>query len=93
MFSEVQCNVIVSWFTLTSSRCFLGPTPDSMSNWGDPTVPADRMTSFIAYTFLVLPPFPPCLTRTPMARFHRSKMMRSTWLLEDTARLEEDWDD
>ena len=33
------------------SRCCLGPTPDSSKMWGDPTAPADRITSFLAFTW------------------------------------------
>ena len=36
--------------TLCCSRCFLGPMPESWRMCGDPTTPADRITSCVTFT-------------------------------------------
>lgn len=52
--------------TLSLSISFLGPTPESIRSWGDPTAPLDIITSFRAFTVNFRPP----LTKdTPVADF------------------------
>ena len=41
--------------TLTLSRCFLGPTPDSCRMYGEPTAPAEMITSLRALTCSLRP--------------------------------------
>lgn len=57
--------VTLETITFKLSRCFLGPTPDSMSICGEPTAPADRIISLLALTMYFLPFF---ITSTPSAR-------------------------
>ena len=52
-------------FTFILTSWFLGPIPESSSNFAEPTVPAHRMTSFFAFTIFSSPPL---LYRTPVAR-------------------------
>lgn len=52
--------------TLSLSISFLGPTPESIRSWGDPTAPLDIITSLRAFTVNFRPP----LTKdTPVADF------------------------
>jgi hypothetical protein len=60
----VQLRQNLNTLTPISSKCVFGPIPDSMRICGDITVPADKITSFLAFTVNVSLFF---ITDTPIA--------------------------
>lgn len=57
-------------FTFISFKCFSGPIPESISNFGLPITPALTMTPLLAVILEVLPNFVNCI---PVAFFELIK--------------------